>query len=141
MQEREILYKLLFEMKSDLNDLKKLVFELIHTNDLSVSDFHKVAQLGQTTNTPVAQYEEPAIQRERSLEEVVSAAKPIIIDPADIPNYQKHEIVEETLSLSDMEREMIRKALKKHRNRRKDAAQELGISERTLYRKIKEYEL
>ena len=53
----------------------------------------------------------------------------------------QHEIVEETLSLSDTEKEMIRKALQKHKNRRRNAAKELGISERTLYRKIKEYDL
>jgi transcriptional regulator with PAS, ATPase and Fis domain len=57
------------------------------------------------------------------------------------PSYTSHETIDESLSLADKEKELITKALKKHRNRRRDAASDLGISERTLYRKIKEYDL
>ncbi|MFM2392068.1 MAG: hypothetical protein RLZZ546_45, partial [Bacteroidota bacterium] len=67
--------------------------------------------------------------------------KPIIINDQVKDKYQKSEVVDETLSLNDMEKDMIKKALKKYQGKRKDAAEELGISERTLYRKIKEYEI
>lgn len=128
MAEREILYKLLFDMKGDLNDLKNLVFELIRRNDLSVPEIKGLEA-----------HHLPAYPAETAL---VPAAplKPILLDQ-DEPAFDQTEEVDETLSLEEMEKEMIDKALKKHAGRRKDAAQDLGISERTLYRKIKQYHL
>ena len=120
MSEREILYKMLFEMKGDLNELKKIVYTAVPGGDSmkGVSDY-KVQQ----GFSPMQTHE---------------MAKPIVIDT----NNNVHEIqVEESLSLMEKEKEMIIKALKKHRSRRKDAARDLGISERTLYRKIKEYNI
>ncbi|MNR15400.1 DNA-binding transcriptional regulator DhaR [compost metagenome] len=67
--------------------------------------------------------------------------KPAIYEEPDTEDYELHEEVQESLSLEDRERELIQKALDKHRGRRKYAAEELGISERTLYRKIKEYDI
>jgi transcriptional regulator with PAS, ATPase and Fis domain len=144
-QEREILYKLLFDMKGDLNDLKTLVFELIRSNNLEVSNIPQLNQFeSRDLSMPRSQrqtfpgesykYEEP---KEQSAE----YNQPIIISRAEEEKYQKSEIVEENLSLEMMEKEMILKALDKHKGRRRDAAEELGISERTLYRKIKQYEL
>lgn len=148
-QEREILYNLLFEMKRDLNDLKSLVFELINNNDLNVP----TQQLRQLQ---VAQFNPPT-QKSKHFERPMDNSfpdedhhnprpiiepdsnKPIIIEQGREPTYNKMEIVEENLSLEEMEKELIQKALKKHKSRRKDAADELGISERTLYRKIKSY--
>ncbi len=139
MHEREILYKLLFDMKNDLNDLKSLVFELIRTNDLSVPDISKARQLQPSTYDSV-----PPPSWEPSQESRPSAGSdssgPIIIHPGDDSAYEAEE-VEEPLSMASMEKELIQKVLKKHKNRRKDAAEELGISERTLYRKIKLYDL
>jgi DNA-binding NtrC family response regulator len=128
MQEREILYKLLFDMKSDLNDLKNLVFELIRRNDLNVPDF-KGLEPPRHVFEPVATAPPPP-------------AKPILLDQ-DETDFHRMEVdeVEDSLSLEDMEKDLIEKALKKHSGRRKDAAQDLGISERTLYRKIKQYHL
>jgi DNA-binding NtrC family response regulator len=142
-QEREILYKLLFDMKSDLNDLKQLVFELIKSNNLSVPDIQKVRELN-VANTPVpaSLYENASFEttsREQSI--IDSPDRPIILTQDNIKPYQKHEEVEENLSIELMEKDLIKKALKKHNNRRKDAALELGISERTLYRKIKQYDI
>lgn len=143
-QEREILYKLLFDMKSDLNDLKQLVFELIKSNNLSVPDIQKVKELNvASTPVPASLYESAPFEGGQfdmppSPEE---ADRPIIIRGEDVKPYQKHEVVEENLSIEDMEKDLIKKALKKHNNRRKDAALELGISERTLYRKIKQYDI
>ncbi len=137
-QEREILYKLLFEMKNDLNDLKSLVFELIQNNNLEVPDLKNLKQLQAPT------YNFPESQQDYSEESVIDEESdhPIILGKNNSGSRYDNTIeVEESLSLEDMEKEMIRKALKKHNGRRKDAAQELKISERTLYRKIKQYEL
>lgn len=143
-QEREILYKLLFEMKSDLNDLKSLVFELINNNDLSVPDMGSLRQLQapsysvpnqENTNRP-NYYETPPHNFEEE-----QPLRPIILDKGNNAGYNKAEEVVENLSLEQMEKDMIQRALKKYNGRRKDAADELGISERTLYRKIKFYDL
>lgn len=145
-QEREILYKLLFEMKSDLNSLKTLVSELIRNNDLQVTDAQTLRAL-QIPNLP-AQTSSTAVDFTRNFaehlptleEEDNEQYRPIILENGD-PNYENSEVVEENLSLIENEKELIRKALRKHTGKRKEAAQDLGISERTLYRKIKEYDL
>jgi transcriptional regulator with PAS, ATPase and Fis domain len=148
LQEREILYKLLFDMKNDLNELKTLVFELIRTNDLRMPDIQGIrsmqASLPQNSNSEEAfddvfssnQGEDynPKFKKERNLPN-----EPIIIET---PVYHEAEEEEdENLSLEDMEMRLITKALQKHHGRRKDAAAELGISERTLYRKIDKYRI
>lgn len=140
MQEREILYKLLFDMKGDLQDLKHLVFELIRGNDLRVPEtasFRSISssglesdglpQPGWSSTNPDHSYGSQMIPDRPSL--VIDERK-YGAEPAD-----------ESLALEDMEKDMIRKSLKRHGGRRKEAAMELGISERTLYRKIKQYGL
>lgn len=134
MQEREILYKVLFDMKADLNDLKGLIFELIRNNDLRVPDMQKIRSLQLPGSYPAA-----AEEVDRRVGEVTD--EPIIVDTGMQRAYDRSEIVEEDLSLANAERELIAKALKKHNGRRKEASAELGISERTLYRKIKEYDV
>ena len=153
MEEREILYKLLFEMKKDLNDLKSLIFELVNTNNLRMPDMSKLPQLGSSSISTDSFSRPNGIRKEYSdyLFETNPDNEPSIPSPHNRPvildqtqpdaRYNPMEIVEENLSLADNEKELIQKALKKHKNRRKDAASELGISERTLYRKIKEYDL
>jgi transcriptional regulator with PAS, ATPase and Fis domain len=135
-EEREILYKLLFEMKSDLNDLKSLVFELIQTNNLEFPQMNTFDNVGRLPEKFADYRPSQAAPRTPSYSD---DEQPILIDHSKSNNYQDSEIVEENLSLDEMQKEWIKKALKKHSNRRKDAADELGISERTLYRKIKEY--
>lgn len=135
MQEREILYKLLFDMKKDLNDLKGLVFELIKNNDLEVPNhtaFKSLAAPEFDDLNSITTETEPFPEQSN-----VAPSKPIILDA----NYDNMEVVEESLSIEENEKELIKKALKKHENRRKEAAEDLGISERTLYRKIKQYQL
>lgn len=129
--EREILYQVLFDMKRDMNDLKKLVLDLMHDREeIPVNDDH-------------AQIIRKLYQNEKV--EFISDKKPA--NPIQIDTFSKEDIldteefVEESLSLADKEIELIRKALEKHSGKRKMAAQELGISERTLYRKIKEYNI
>ena len=143
-QERELLFKFLLEMKSDLNDLKSLVYELINTNDLSLPDMKQMVKSGGSLDQYMRQ-EDVVAQRTAPpsyyQEEREISNRPIILTNEGRTEYEKTEVVEENLSLESMEKDMIGKALKKHKGRRKDAAEELGISERTLYRKIKQYEI
>jgi transcriptional regulator with PAS, ATPase and Fis domain len=132
--EREILYKILFDMKSDMNDLKKLVLDLIKTGEIDIN-FHE-------NNSGVIKN----LIRDAGRQEPVESASEA--HPADFTVVRARgsiqdteEIVEESLSLSGKEIEMIKKALEKYNGKRKMAAHDLGISERTLYRKIKEYEI
>jgi transcriptional regulator with PAS, ATPase and Fis domain len=129
--EREILYKVLFDMRNDLTDLKKLVLEVIQNgggfvnSDENAALFQKVFQADHHENSDLPVRMTPASN-------IIHLGSGTSTD---------EEEVEESLSLSLTEKVLIKKALQKLRNRRKYAAQELGISERTLYRKIKEYDL
>ncbi len=148
MEEREILYKLLFDMKKDLNDLKSLVFELINTNDLNMPDMGSLRQL-QPVDLPASSFNKsdresdlpPYFDNRPTPAGEFGPDQPVIIKQPGDHGYEKVEELEENLSLADMEKELIGKALKKYKGRRKDAATELGISERTLYRKIKHYKI
>jgi transcriptional regulator with PAS, ATPase and Fis domain len=137
--EREILYKVLFDMKQDMTDLKTLVLEMIQNKD----EFNNY----QPENSAILQrlYKNNGnIQVSKKHEinqELNSNFKYAQSTPSDSEPILVHEEVEESLSLTDSEKDLIQKALKRHKNKRKYAAQELGISERTLYRKIKEYDI
>lgn len=126
LSEREILYKVLFDLKNDMNDLKKLVMDIIQHGSASVD-----------TGALKRLYPGYEGNGERNFEYEIAPT------PAYEPEEQflEPEVVEESLSIEEKEKELIQKALEKYHGRRKNAAQELGISERTLYRKIKEYEL
>ena len=125
--EREILYKILFDMKSDLNNLKKLVHEIIDKGE-DIGELKHADQLIQNYNKETS-----------SIINTMNHQNKDFSNTND-PNIEDtEEFVEESLSLEDKEIELIKKALEKHHGKRKYAAQELGISERTLYRKIKEY--
>ena len=132
--EREILYKILFDMKSDMNDLKKLVLDLIKTGEIDIT-FHE-------NNSGVIKNLIRDASREQSVQTTVESRPSDITHHHTSNNIQDtEEVIEESLSLAGKEIEMIRKALEKYNGKRKMAAHELGISERTLYRKIKEYEI
>jgi transcriptional regulator with PAS, ATPase and Fis domain len=134
--EREIMYKILFDMKKDLSDLKKLVVELIGQG----GDFSLNPDQSATVNRFYQEIHSPF-----SNSRVLGTGLPVETPPfsADEPidAFEEHIEVEESLSLEDREKDLIQKALTKHRGKRKYAAAELGISERTLYRKIKEFNL
>lgn len=133
--EREILYKVLFDMKSDLNDLKDLVLKLIQ------NDGHLDATDSNSELLKKVFYDdgdEPSPEQGGLLRLPERTRNQ---SSSEVHVSEVMEEVEETLSLQDTERELIRRALAKHKNKRKHAAKELGISERTLYRKIKEYNL
>jgi DNA-binding NtrC family response regulator len=130
--ERELLYKILFDMKSDMNDLKKLVFDLIRRGDIDLqfteSNSGPIKNLFREAERNIAN--EAETEPDQAEFQVHTARKNIL---------DTEEVIEESLSLADKEVEMINKALEKYKGKRKLAAKELGISERTLYRKIKEY--
>jgi DNA-binding NtrC family response regulator len=140
--EREILYKLFFDLKKDMNDLKKMMFELAHQQGFSPSHTPAAAEhLLQNFEPAIPDntFNTPSITNYQGTAEKKPNPAYVIHHPGDEVNH--HEEVEESLSLIDREKEFIIKALQKHKGKRKDAAQELGISERTLYRKIKEYDI
>lgn len=125
--ERDILYKLFFELKKDMNDIKQMIYELGHQQ----GGFSPVA-VPESNIMPAYPVNNDAI--------VTPVNTPIVLQPS-AQQVDHHEDVEESLMLADREKEFIIKSLKKHKGRRRDAANELGISERTLYRKIKEYDI
>jgi DNA-binding NtrC family response regulator len=129
--EREILYKILFDMRSDMNELKKYVHENMHKNN-EESEIHPASS---HVMPKFVHDVEPILANEKPLRKYDIRSDP----DEDIQDTQ--EITEESLSLAEKEIEMIRKALDKHKGKRKHAASELGISERTLYRKIKEFNI
>lgn len=129
--ERDILYKLFFDMKKDMNDLKAMMFEMAQTQGYPIEE-------NMMPNFPVNTLYPENIAPKQPVNYMPVSSTPILV-PSD--KVDQHEEVEESLMLSEREKEFILKALKKHKGRRRDAANELGISERTLYRKIKEYDI
>ncbi|PZW41653.1 regulatory Fis family protein [Mesonia algae] len=138
--EREILYKVLFDMKSDLNDLKKLTLELMRNgnNDEVKNDNESLIQKIYGDSEEQEQYEE---ELEEQMEVLQIPEKNNASLQQDKYAFAEEIEEEETLSLQDKELELIKKSLERHSGKRKAAADELGISERTLYRKIKQYDL
>ena len=130
--EREILYKLFFDMKKDVNELKKMFFDILQNP-------------GMASHIPVYNNN----NNDGSLTDIKNTGNPNNFSQSPLPVFinqngndiHYHEQVEESLSIMDKEKELIIKALKKHKGKRKDASSDLGISERTLYRKLKEYDI
>lgn len=129
--EREILYKLFFDMKRDVTELKKLFFEVIQ-NPTAVAQNPGLAN-------QVKEFQNSELPQSVLVTSNLPSSQPVVLHHDH--DIQEHEEVEESLNIMDKEKELIIKALKKHRGKRKDAAMDLGISERTLYRKLKEYDI
>lgn len=125
--EREILYQVLFDMRKDVNELKKLVHEIMSGQIPMTSDVHDLSSVGNLSHvaTPTS-FSQPIQAPVHTIHSTIQDAE---------------DVEEETLSLEEVEKDMIRRALERHNGRRKNAAADLKISERTLYRKIKEYNL
>ena len=132
--EREILYRILFDMRKDITDLKALV------NNIMSGNVDVITYKDNVHQTPI-------VAHSPDVEDVIEFTPDIsrrIKTPkiSDIPQIEDtEEYVEESLAIPDAEKDIIIKALTRHRGKRKYAAQDLKISERTLYRKIKEYDL
>jgi DNA-binding NtrC family response regulator len=133
MNERDILYKLFFDMKKDVTELKKMFVEIVQHPPTHGSVMPADNLMHELDH-------EPSMQRESALVKPVlqPTSSPVLLQQNMI---QDHVEVEESLNLMDMEKDLIEKALRKHKSKRKDAASDLGISERTLYRKLKEYNI
>lgn len=143
--ERDLLYKVLFEMKKDMNDLKKLVLESYQSGGINSSIMQKHQGLFEDLESGFSQKE--------GIESGASYPVPLVLETQkgatlsgddyeeDVIEDIIHEEDDNSLSLEKKEKEMILRALRKHNNKRKYAASDLGISERTLYRKIKQYEI
>jgi DNA-binding NtrC family response regulator len=127
--EREILYKLFFDMKRDVTELKKMFLEVLQNPSAAVPNPSFLAEIKDLhpieSNGPVL------------VGNTTASTQPVLLQNT----IHDHEEIEESLNIMDKEKELIIKALKKHRGKRKDAALDLGISERTLYRKLKEYDI
>ena len=134
--EREILYKVLFDMKNDLNDLKKLTHELMENDSMSSVQKNNPELIKKIYGKPDQENETVEFITPKSSPQTQTTSPPI-----NQYDYAETVIEEEPLSLLEKEIEMIKQALKRSNGKRKIAAQELGISERTLYRKIKQFDL
>lgn len=135
--EREILFKFLLEMKQDLNDLRSLTLDLIHNKEnISTSNMDVLQRVIRENNSNSEDYS--PLQIIPKEETPTSIVQDYDYDDHD---YEEVNDSDESLSLQDKEKEMIKKALEKYKGKRRSAADELGISERTLYRKIKQYDL
>jgi DNA-binding NtrC family response regulator len=131
-------------MKSDLNDLKKLTMELMKSGD--ASDVQKeneqlIQKIYGDSDSDAFEESESSSVEVLSIPEHTDASDELIVDTEDKYHFAEEIEEEETLSLQDKELELIKKSLERHKGKRKLAAAELGISERTLYRKIKQYDL
>lgn len=137
--ERDILYKFIFDLKKDVNEMKRMFVELVNNPSAVVATQGFQDVMNDNNNlmphdASHAAYNLPA--------KTATAPAPVYLQqPEAVATFDHHEEVDESLNIADMEKELIIKALKKHRSKRKDAALDLGISERTLYRKLKEYDI
>ncbi len=134
--EREILYKLFFDMKKDVTELKKMFVEILQNPSLAgtAANFTRESILQDFTGHEVDNTPQHFITPANNS----AAAQPVLLQDNDM---HQHEEIEESLNIIDKEKELILKALKKHKGKRRDASLDLGISERTLYRKLKEYDI
>ncbi|NLN33254.1 MAG: sigma-54-dependent Fis family transcriptional regulator [Flavobacteriaceae bacterium] len=135
--EREILFKFLLEMKQDLNDLRSLTLDLIHNKENISSGNQDILQrVIREKDTAETDFSQLKFYPKEDTQ--TSIIQDYDFDESDFEEVKEQD---ESLSLQDKEKEMIQKALEKHKGKRRSAADELGISERTLYRKIKQYDL
>jgi DNA-binding NtrC family response regulator len=163
LDERDIMFKFLFDMKNDLNYLKTVIAELIKNNNLTAPNSFSINNLGLPSPSSAQRPDFGRFEPQRNhfpndgdeyVEEIYtesdldtdpiynSKSQPIIIqNTQNAPFKSEVEAIDASLNLADKEKEIIVLALKKHHGRRKEASDDLGISERTLYRKIKDYGL
>jgi DNA-binding NtrC family response regulator len=132
--EREILYKLFFDMKKDVTELKRMFLEILQNPEMVAKNQSLINELKESDGFRMKNNE---MMQPMLVQPGNQTSQPVIMNN----DIHDHVEVEESLNIMDKEKELIIKALKKHRSKRKDAALDLGISERTLYRKLKEYDI
>ena len=137
MNERDILYKLFFDLKKDVTEMKKMFFEMVQNPSMASS----VSQMVEDNYRQEIPFSGRPMHDNASHNNIlpVHSSQPVIL--SDNRDLEESIVVDESLNIMDKEKELIEKALKKHKGKRKDAASDLGISERTLYRKLKEYDI
>jgi DNA-binding NtrC family response regulator len=135
MNERDILYKLFFDLKKDVTEMKKMFLEIVQ-NPSNIPTMAHVMEENYLEDIPISRQKSDSGHHGNILPVL---SQPVLINE----NREIHDtiIVDESLNIMDKEKELIEKALRKHKGKRKDAATDLGISERTLYRKLKEYDI
>jgi len=133
--EREILYKLFFDMKKDVTELKRMFLDMLQNPELVAQNPHILNELKDLRHSGQEMLQ--PIHLPGNMQAATPSVQPVLMNN----DIQEHVEVEESLNIMDKEKELIIKALKKHKGKRKDAALDLGISERTLYRKLKEYDI
>ena len=131
--EREILYKLFFDMKKDVTELKRMFLDVLQNPNMVAQNQAFINELKELKSNEVVQ----PVPMTIGMQPAIQSSQPVIMNN----DIHDHVEVEESLNIIDKEKELIIKALKKHKSKRKDAALDLGISERTLYRKLKEYDI
>ena len=142
LSERDLLYKVLFDMKKDVNELKKLVHDMIQSGEVNTGVIQDHPNLFRNLEAELPAHT-PESTHTEATESVYFDTEPVESRNFDLTRVEDIdlEVEDESLSIEKKEKELILKALKKNKNKRKYAAKDLGISERTLYRKIKEYEI
>ncbi|RXK86301.1 sigma-54 interaction domain-containing protein [Filimonas effusa] len=147
--ERELLYKLFFDMKKDVTELKKMFLEILQNPSLAgnMANYTKESLMNDymgTSNGENSVITAPAAMQPalpQPMHHNPGSAHTVLLSHDHHDEIHQHEEIEESLNIIDKEKELIEKALRKHKGKRKDAALDLGISERTLYRKLKEYNI
>ena len=138
--EREILYKLFFDMKKEVTEIKKMFLEILQNPGMPGQSLQEARErlMGDLAAANEPSLVTPVPTAPALITPVSASSQPMILHDDDIHH---HVEVEESLNIMDKEKELILKALKKHKGKRRDASNDLGISERTLYRKLKEYDI
>ncbi|MFM2231384.1 MAG: hypothetical protein RJB31_85 [Bacteroidota bacterium] len=135
MNERDILYKLFFDLKKDVTEMKKMFLEIVQ-NPSNIPSVSHVMEESYLQDLPIARQQQEHLTH--------GSIIPVSSQPMFLTENREMQdtiLVDESLNIMDKEKELIEKALRKHKGKRKDAASDLGISERTLYRKLKEYDI
>jgi DNA-binding NtrC family response regulator len=135
MNERDILYKLFFDLKKDVTEMKKMFLEIVQ-NPSNIPSVSHVMEESYLQDLPIARQQQDHLTHGNII--------PVTSQPMFLTENREMQdtiLVDESLNIMDKEKELIEKALRKHKGKRKDAASDLGISERTLYRKLKEYDI
>jgi DNA-binding NtrC family response regulator len=135
MNERDILYKLFFDLKKDVTEMKKMFLEIIQ-NPSNITTVSNAMESSYMQDLPLARSHQESLPHSAI---IPMGNQPVIL--SENRDIQNPIVVDESLNIMDKEKELIEKALRKHKGKRKDAASDLGISERTLYRKLKEYDI
>lgn len=138
--EREILYKLFFDMKKEVTEIKKMFLEILQNPAIPGQTLQEARErlMGDLGNLTESSLVTPVVPSTALITTPAVTSQPVLLHEGEI---HQHVEVEESLNIMDKEKELILKALKKHKGKRRDASNDLGISERTLYRKLKEYDI